>query len=83
MVRLQSIKTQNVAKDKGVGDTLIIQMLRRLDDLVSPEDNIDLLPGITYRTPTFQHALPFFLTGQPNMRAYKPKVNITDHSPTL
>lgn len=44
-LKLQSIEMQNVAKTKGVGNATIIQMLGTIDDLVSPEDNIDLISG--------------------------------------
>ena len=44
-LRLHWLSMREQAERKGVGDALTIQLLGSLDDLVSPEDNIDLVSG--------------------------------------
>jgi pimeloyl-ACP methyl ester carboxylesterase len=44
-LRLQSISMRQHIADKGVGGALTIQLLGSVDDMVSPEDNIDLVAG--------------------------------------
>lgn len=44
-LRIQWLAMRYAAKDKGVGNALTVQLLGSIDDLVSPEDNIDLVSG--------------------------------------
>lgn len=44
-LRLHWIHMRNHVKEKNVGDALTIQLLGSIDDMVSPEDNIDLISG--------------------------------------
>lgn len=44
-LRIQSLSMLKKIKEKGIGNALTIQLLGTKDDLVSPEDNIDLLTG--------------------------------------
>jgi pimeloyl-ACP methyl ester carboxylesterase len=44
-LRLQWLAMRQARGDKGVGDALTVQLLGTIDDLVAPEDNIDLVTG--------------------------------------
>lgn len=44
-LKLESIAMQKNVPHKGVGNAPIIQLLGTIDDLVSPDDNIDLVSG--------------------------------------
>lgn len=44
-LRLHWIHMRNHVKERNVGDALTIQLLGSVDDMVSPEDNIDLIAG--------------------------------------
>ncbi len=44
-LRLHWIHMRNHVKQKKVGDALTIQLLGSIDDMVSPEDNVDLVSG--------------------------------------
>jgi hypothetical protein len=47
-LRLQWLSMKNHAKEKSVGDAVTVQLLGTIDDLVSPEDNIDLITGADF-----------------------------------
>ncbi|WP_163130463.1 alpha/beta hydrolase [Agarivorans sp. Alg241-V36] len=47
-LRLQWLSMKNHTEDKGVGNAVTVQMLGTIDDLVSPEDNIDLITGADF-----------------------------------
>ncbi len=44
-LRIQWIKMRQQAADRGVGSAVTVQLLGSVDDMVSPEDNIDLISG--------------------------------------
>jgi pimeloyl-ACP methyl ester carboxylesterase len=44
-LRIQSLAMQQHAAIKGVGNAITIQLLGTKDDLVSPDDNVDLVTG--------------------------------------
>jgi pimeloyl-ACP methyl ester carboxylesterase len=44
-LRLQWLAMKKHARSRRIGDALTIQLLGTIDDLVSPEDNIDLVSG--------------------------------------
>lgn len=44
-LRVHWLHMRNHAAEKGVGSALTIQLLGSVDDMVSPEDNIDLVSG--------------------------------------
>ena len=44
-LRIQWLTMRHNVKAKGVGNALTVQLLGSIDDLVSPEDNIDLVSG--------------------------------------
>lgn len=44
-LRIQWLSMRYAAAKKGVGNALTVQLLGSIDDLVSPEDNIDLVSG--------------------------------------
>lgn len=44
-LRIQWIKMRQAARDRGVGGALTVQLLGSVDDMVSPNDNIDLISG--------------------------------------
>jgi len=44
-LRIHWIHMRNSVKRKKIGDALTIQLLGSIDDMVSPEDNIDLISG--------------------------------------
>ncbi|WGL16959.1 hypothetical protein PVT68_01350 [Microbulbifer bruguierae] len=44
-LRLHWIHMRNQAKERKLGDALTIQLLGSIDDMVSPEDNVDLISG--------------------------------------
>ncbi|MGZ0079492.1 hypothetical protein [Methylomonas sp. YC3] len=44
-LRIQWLSMRYNAKHKGVGNALTVQLLGSIDDMVSPEDNIDLVSG--------------------------------------
>ncbi len=44
-LRLQWLSMRKHASEKGAGDALTVQLLGSIDDMVSPEDNIDLVAG--------------------------------------
>lgn len=47
-LRIQSLSMQKHAAGKGVGDALTVQLLGSVDDIVSPEDNVDLISGSAF-----------------------------------
>lgn len=47
-LRLQWLSLQQHAHEKGIGNVIIIQLLGTIDDLVSPEDNLDLVTGSSF-----------------------------------
>ena len=47
-LRLQWLSLQNHAKTKNVGNAIVIQLLGTIDNLVSPDDNIDLITGSSF-----------------------------------
>ncbi|WP_404357000.1 esterase/lipase family protein [Methylotuvimicrobium sp. KM1] len=44
-LRIQWLSMRHAAERRGVGNALTVQLLGSIDDLVSPEDNIDLVSG--------------------------------------
>ncbi len=44
-LRVQWLHMRNRAEARGIGDAMTIQLLGSVDDMVSPEDNIDLASG--------------------------------------
>ncbi|WP_346895578.1 hypothetical protein [uncultured Roseibium sp.] len=44
-LRIQSIAMQNAIDSRGVGGAMTIQLLGSVDDMVAPEDNVDLASG--------------------------------------
>ena len=44
-LRLQWLSMKRHAETKGVGNAITVQLLGSIDDLVSPDDNIDLVSG--------------------------------------
>lgn len=44
-LRIQWLTMRQIAPHKGIGNALTVQLLGSVDDLVSPEDNIDLVSG--------------------------------------
>jgi len=47
-LRIQWLSMLQNAQSKRIGDALTIQLLGTIDDLISPEDNIDLITGINF-----------------------------------
>lgn len=47
-LRLEWLSMRRRAAEKGVGDALVVQLLGTVDDMVSPEDNIDLVSGADF-----------------------------------
>jgi pimeloyl-ACP methyl ester carboxylesterase len=47
-LRLQWLSMRRRAAEKGMGSALVVQLLGTVDDLVSPEDNIDLVSGADF-----------------------------------
>jgi hypothetical protein len=44
-MRIQWIRMRQEAKERGIGNAMTIQLLGSVDDIVAPEDNIDLIAG--------------------------------------
>jgi hypothetical protein len=44
-LRIQWIKMRQAAGERGIGGALAVQLLGSVDDMVSPNDNIDLIAG--------------------------------------
>lgn len=44
-LRIQWLMMRRQARARGVGDALCVQLLGSVDDMVSPEDNVDLISG--------------------------------------
>ena len=44
-LRIQWIAMRNTVESRGVGNAMTIQLLGSVDDIVAPEDNIDLVAG--------------------------------------
>lgn len=48
-LRLQWLSMKKHATEKKVGDAVTVQLLGTIDDIVSPEDNIDLITGADFK----------------------------------
>ena len=47
-LRLQWLDLQILARDSSLGKAIVVQLLGSIDDLVSPEDNIDMVTGAKF-----------------------------------
>jgi pimeloyl-ACP methyl ester carboxylesterase len=44
-LRIQWLRMRQQSRHRGLGDALTVQLLGSVDDMVSPEDNVDLITG--------------------------------------
>lgn len=68
-LRLQWLAMRQTKEERGSGGALTVQLLGSIDDLVSPEDNVDLVSGkdfIYLDVPRSGHLSLIYLEGDPN-----------------